>query len=402
MYSKKRLDLSGFKLRTLLSVTQAINNNASKEELLAFFPKLLGENLHIGKILLYTNNNGWHCEIAYNVNESQTGINIEEHLLSYTNICMTRKSNIEALKQFDLLIPVYHKQKALAYLLLGDLDEERIEVSPLIKHYTFIQTLANIIMVAIENKKLYKENLEQVAVNRELELASKVQKMLFPSVLPDTENFKCAVHYKPHQLIGGDYYDVILTDKDEYVFCIADVSGKGISASLIMSNFQAALRVLLPYIHSLPELLFALNKGVFENTKGEKFITLFIARYNTKSREMEYVNAGHIPPLFYANNKISFLEDGGIMLGAFYELPELKVGKVNVPVHSSLFCYTDGLLELENENGVQFGIENTCKSFAKNTDLLPDQIVDNIFADAENFRGNKSYNDDLTLFACRF
>ncbi len=402
MHSKKRLDLSGFKLRTLLSVTQAINNNASKEELLSFFPKLLGEVLHIGKILLYTNYNEWKCEIAHNVNEAETGINISEHLLPYTSISLLQKTTNGPLNKFDLLIPVYHKQRALAYLLLGDLDEERIEVSPLIKHYTFIQTLANIIIVAIENKILYKENLKQVAVNRELELASQVQKMLFPSALPNTQNFKCAVHYQPHQLIGGDYYDVISSNENEFVFCIADVSGKGISASLIMSNFQAALRVLIPYIHSLPELMHALNKGVFENTKGEKYITLFIARFNVLSREMEYINAGHIPPLFYAENKISFLEEGGIMLGAFNELPQLSLGKIHVPSNASLFCYTDGLLELENINGEQFGIENTCTSFAKNTDLEPQEIVENIFADAESFRGKKKYNDDLTLLACRF
>jgi sigma-B regulation protein RsbU (phosphoserine phosphatase) len=148
--------------------------------------------------------------------------------------------------------------------------------------------------------------------------------------------------------------------------------------------------------------MYALNKGVFENTNGEKYITLFIARFNVLSREMEYINAGHIPPLFYTENKISFLEEGGIMLGAFKELPELSLGKIYVPSNASLFCYTDGLLELENINGEQFGIENTCKSFAKNTDLEPQEIVENIFADAELYRGEKKYNDDLTLFACRF
>ncbi len=404
--AKHKLNLGGFKLRTLLTVTQAINNNAPREELIGFFPKFLGDTLGIGKILLYTRQEDkWIPEVIYNLNLNEVLIEPEKHLLPYDSIQLFRGDNTpEYFSKFDLLIPVLHKQKPLAFLLLGDLDEERIEVSPLIKHYTFIQILANIIMVAIENKKLYKASLAQATLNKEMELASAVQQMLFPASLPANDVLTCAVHYSPHRFIGGDYYDVIQESEKCYVFCVADVSGKGIAASLIMSNFQAALRALLPFVSSLGELVHALNKTVFSTTSGEKFVTLFLARYNAHNHSLEYINAGHIPPLYFTseNGKIEFLEDGCIMLGALPEIPELQIGRVQVTPGATLFAYTDGLLELENEADESYGMEKLCLAFAKYTDLPVTELVEQIFAEAELFRGVSSYNDDLTLFACRF
>ena len=108
-----------------------------------------------------------------------------------------------------------------------------------------------------------------------------------------------AAFYRPHFEVGGDYYDVVKMGKDQFGFCIADVSGKGISAALLMSNFQASLRALFTKEISLYQLIEKLNERVFDTAKGEKFITLFIARYNVVTRTLEYVNAGHNPPIFY-------------------------------------------------------------------------------------------------------
>jgi len=171
-------------------------------------------------------------------------------------------------------------------------------VSPVIKHLHFVQTLSNIIVVAIENIRLFNESLRQEALKKELELASKMQSMLIPrkETLPRNEKLHLTAFYHPHFDVGGDYYDCIILNKDEVGFCIADVSGKGISAALLMSNFQANLRALFTHEISLPALVERLNERVISSANGEKFITLFIAKFNYRTNDLVYINAGHNAP----------------------------------------------------------------------------------------------------------
>ena len=135
----------------------------------------------------------------------------------------------------------------------------------------FIQALSNIIIVAIENKKLANKQLAQEAFRKELEIASDVQQFLFPESLPNTDILKVEASYLPHDIVGGDYYDYIPINKNQFLICIADVSGKGIAAALMMSNFQASLRTLcFSQTPNLTDIIEALNFQVLENTKGEK------------------------------------------------------------------------------------------------------------------------------------
>jgi sigma-B regulation protein RsbU (phosphoserine phosphatase) len=129
-------------------------------------------------------------------------------------------------------------------------------VSPIIKHLNFIQTLTNIIIVAIENMRLFKESLRQESIKKELELASKMQNMLIPnpSILPRNEKIRMTAFYLPHMDVGGDYYDFIELGKHEFGFCISDVSGKGMSAAFLMSNFQAISGLFSPVILLLMHL----------------------------------------------------------------------------------------------------------------------------------------------------
>ena len=159
---KKRLQLGKLKLDTLLEVTKGINNNISKNALLDLYKTVLLDELKIGKILLFSfNNKAWKQELCLGSNDCK-GINVERDLLSIKEIKVLSNDKNAKLKPFDVIVPVFHKSEPLAYLLLGDFDGEKIEVSPIIKHLSFIQTLTNIIIVAVENKRLYKENLDQI------------------------------------------------------------------------------------------------------------------------------------------------------------------------------------------------------------------------------------------------
>lgn len=390
------------KLNLLLEVTKAINNNLSKEGLLKIFEDFLRSELNIGKLVLFSNEEKkWECILKYGVGSEYNEIDVNKYLLNISEITTIQFSSEVLRSSFEIVVPVFHKSTPLAYILLGDL-EEKMELSPAIKHLPFIQTLANIIFVAIENKKLAKDNLSQVAVQKELELASEMQSMLFPSSLPNNEQLDMAAVYLPHQQVGGDYYDFININNNEVAFCMGDVSGKGVAAALLMSNFQANLRVLLPLHSSLIDLVKVLNTKVMANAKGEKFITFFIAKYNIKTRTLKYVNAGHNPPLLLSDTNTMQLRMGCTGLGMLDEILSIKEGEVKINPNDLVVCYTDGVVELENEQSEEYGIKKLNDLLINFSSLGMKELNKRIVHELIEHKGERSYVDDIALFSCRF
>ncbi|HXC04522.1 MAG TPA: PP2C family protein-serine/threonine phosphatase [Bacteroidia bacterium] len=396
-----RPKIKDIKLNSILEVTKAINNNFSTEKLLEIFEEVLRSQLSIGKLILFSYDEGWKCLLKYGVEDELAAVDVQKEFGHIKEISTLDYTSSAAEHTFEIVVPVYHKASPLAYVLIGDLNEDKLEVSAAIKHLPFVQTLANIIMVAIENKKLAKENIRQAAMRKELELASEMQNMLFPSKLPNNGLLQIAAYYLPHQQVGGDYYDFIQLDENEVAFCMADVSGKGVPAALLMSNFQANLRILLNSITSLSDLVKELNTKVIQNAKGEKFITLFIARYNIVTRILTYINAGHNPPLLGTENSISMLKVGCTGLGMFDELTKVKEGVVSIDPGSVILCYTDGVVEIENDQSEEFGVHSLKETlrtrFADDMESLNNSII----ADVIKYKGLRPYVDDIALFSCR-
>ncbi len=389
------------KLNSLLEITKAINNNFSTEQLLEIFEEVLEKQLNIGKLVLFSNeNDSWKCILKYGVGEEYNDINVERDLLSIKEIGTINFSQKRLNKAFEIVIPVFHKSQPLAYVLIGDL-EDKVEVSPAIKHLPFVQTLTSIIVVAIENKKLARDTIRQAAMRKELELASEMQSMLFPSTLPKDKNIDTAAFYLPHQQVGGDYYDFMWLNENECAFCVADVSGKGVAAALLMSNFQANLRVLFHHTTTLTELVRELNSKVMANAKGEKFITLFIAKYNLITRTLTYVNAAHNPPLIASGNSISTLKIGCTGLGMFDEIDKIKEGIVNISPGTTIVCYTDGLTELENDKGEDFGIDSLKDLIKNNPKLNMMELNVRIMETVMNYKQSRPYIDDIALFSIK-
>lgn len=392
--------IKDIKLNSLLEITRAINHNFSTEQLLEIFEEVLETQLNIGKLVLFSYENGWKCILKYGVGEEYNDINVERDLLPIEEIGTINFSKKTLNKAFEIVIPVFHKSQPLAYVLIGDL-EDRVEVSPAIKHLPFVQTLTSIIVVAIENKKLAKDNIRQAAMRKELELASEMQSMLFPSVLPKDEKLDTAAFYLPHQQVGGDYYDFMWLNENECAFCVADVSGKGVAAALLMSNFQANLRILFNHTTSLTELVRELNGKVMANAKGEKFITLFIAKYNLVTHTLTYINAAHNPPLLATGNSISTLKIGCTGLGMFDEILKIKEGIVNITPGTTIVCYTDGLVELENDNGDDFGIDSLKEIIKNNPELNMMELNTAIMGTVMNYKQSRPYIDDIALFSVK-
>jgi sigma-B regulation protein RsbU (phosphoserine phosphatase) len=341
-------DLLQFKLNSILEVTKAINNNVSTSELVGLFKTILQNRLEVERCQVFIqNHNTWSSLLCYGMPHSHPEpLSFEPDLLSFTEITSLAYRTIALKTYFEVLIPVFHKTHAIAYVLLGDSDRERFELSPVIKHLPFIQTLANIISVAIENKRLFKDTLETAKYQQELNLARDVQNMLIPQHIFQKEGLEVAARYLPHDRIGGDYFDFIPLNAYEYIFCIADVSGKGIAAALLMSNIQATLHTLCQYTHNLKDIILELNKRVIQHTQNQKFVSFFIGKINMRSQQLTYINAGHNPPLLVYDQQFTLLEHGCTLLGITEHLMHrIEVKMIHYAGTFRLLCYTDGISE---------------------------------------------------------
>jgi len=403
--SFKRLKLYSFKLNALLEITQAINENLSGRELLKRYESILADDLNIGRIAIIKLNEKWETILTTGADkEDVSHIDVEKELLPIKEISFVTSSPHLSLKNFDIIIPVITQDTPLAFVLIGDIDEEAEGISPTIKHLHFIQTISNVIIVAIENIRLHKESLRQEAMRKELELASRIQRMLIPenSTLPQNKHIRFTAFYHPHFSVGGDYYDCISLNNNDFGFCIADVSGKGISAAILMSNFQANLRALFSDEITMDQLVTTLNNRVMASAKGEKFISLFIGKYIVNRKELQYINAGHNPPLLYeeGKKKLSMLMKGCVGMGMLDKIPAIEMGVVTMQEPTKMFCYTDGLVELLDESGIEFGTE---KIEGHITNIHPiHENINDIIESHNILAGNTAIFDDITILGIEF
>ena len=397
---KNRYEIKELELNSLLEVTQAINNNVPEEFLYKIYNFTLRSNLKIKKLALFVLDDIWNCKVNFGTRHSFLKSKLPDCFKDVKSICSLQDFEQTDFSEFDIVLPVAHKDKTLALVFLGDHHHDGHYEQDGLK---FIQALSNIIIVAIENKKLARKQLEQEAFRKELEIASDVQQFLFPEHLPDTDLLNVEASYLPHDLIGGDYYDYIPINKNQFLLCVADVSGKGIPAALMMSNFQASLRTLLRQTPNLRDIVEALNFQVLENAKGEKFITFFACIYDISLKTLVYVNSGHNPPILCGRNGIQLLEEGSTVLGAMHPLPFVNEGFITDLDKFRLFCYTDGLTETMNEEGVEFGVERLLAYFENPATRQKDMrtIHDDIIITLDNFKGRNGYHDDITMLSCR-
>ena len=398
---KAKFEIKELELNALLEITQAINNNLSEESLYKIYNFTLRSNLNIQKLALFVLDDDWNCKVSFGTKKHFNKANLLPAFKTIQDITHLKEFEACDFTVFDLIIPVAHKGNTLALVFVGGLEKDDYHDDDGIK---FIQALSNIIIVAIENKKLVRKQLQQESFRKELEIASDVQQFLFPDKLPNTDVLKIEASYLPHDMVGGDYYDYIPINKNQFLICVADVSGKGIPAALMMSNFQASLRTLLRQTPNLTDIVEALNFQVLENTKGEKFITFFAAIYDIRLKTMVYVNAGHNPPILIdKKNGIRLLEDGSTVLGAMHPLPFLNEGFLTNLDDFLLFCFTDGVTETVNESDQEFGSERLMEYFQNEETYTKDlkDIHQDIIVALDNFKGRNSYHDDITILSCR-
>ncbi len=251
---------------------------------------------------------------------------------------------------------------------------------------------------------LIEEQKRRQRLENELAIAQQVQSQLFPQELPRLPGLEVAAVCRAARVVSGDYYDFITVGPGRLGIAIADISGKGISAALLMASLQAALRsqVVLDGAMSdnTAELVLRLNRHLFLNTSAERYATFFYATYDIHTRRLRYTNAGHLPPFLIAGDEVRKLEEGGMVVGLFDDCT-YEQGEVRVEPGSLLVAYSDGLVEPENVYGEQFGMQQLGAEILRHRQVEPQQLAETLVRAAEDWAGTAEQADDMTVIVVR-
>ena len=266
----------------------------------------------------------------------------------------------------------------------------------------FLDAFSEHASLALENARLYQADLEHARVDKEIQIAAEMQQQLFPKEIIQIPSYELSATVQPCASIGGDSYDIIPLKDGKFAITIADVSGKGIPAALLVSTLHALLRVYLQYPIELVELVRRLHTLVYDNSPIERFITFFIMIFDPINHKFTYVNAGHNPPFLFRRNRniINELMASGLPLGMMEE-QQFEIRQIDLEHGDTLVLYTDGVTEAANRKLQQFGEEKLRKCVLKNLDMTADAIKECVVRDVRGFVGNFPMSDDLTLMVLK-
>ncbi len=251
---------------------------------------------------------------------------------------------------------------------------------------------------------LIEEQQQRQRLEYEISIAQEVQAQLFPQILPSVPGVEIEAICRAARVVSGDYYDFIQLSPTHVAFAVADISGKGISAALLMASLQAALRsqLLTPGSERLStaELVSRLNRHLVRNTADDRFATFFLAVYDCETRRLRYTNAGHLPALCISNRAAARLETGGMVLGVLEDYLYEEGSHVISP-GTLLIGYSDGLVEPENVYGEQFGIHRLEAAALRKQGAGAREVAESLMMAADEWSGTPEQADDMTIIVAR-
>ncbi|NOX16774.1 MAG: SpoIIE family protein phosphatase [Chlorobi bacterium] len=298
----------------------------------------------------------------------------------------------------ELILPMRIKNKTKGLILLG----ARGNKLPYLKSdIEFVSSLGSLAIISIENALLFEEALEKEKLEKELETARKIQKSLLPNKIPVYEEYKIAAVNNSAKQVGGDYYDILELDSDRTLIAIGDVSGKGVQAALLMANVQAFLKSIWKQNITLDKASNLINDLVSENTTDGSFITFFWGIINRKEMKLEYVNAGHNPPLLCRNGEIEHLKKGGMILGVMQTIIPYEAAEIKLQSGDVLVAFTDGITEAMNVNFEEYSDERLEKLALSNCDKTADDLLNVIMNDVMKHTVGAVQSDDITALVLK-
>ncbi len=252
---------------------------------------------------------------------------------------------------------------------------------------------------------LIEEQRQRQRLENELAIAREVQAQLFPRSIPSVPGMQLEAICRAARMVSGDYYDFIGVMPGQVVMVLSDISGKGISAALLMASLQAALRSQVQLdgrvFENTADLVSRLNRHLFLNTSDDRYATLFYGVYDDQSRMLHYTNAGHLPPLYVTRGSVRKLETGGTVIGLFDDCV-YEQGSLAIESGSFLVAYSDGLIEPENVYGEQFGIQRMTKVILENCQATPGVLATTLMSAVDEWAGAPEQADDMTLIIARW
>ena len=262
----------------------------------------------------------------------------------------------------------------------------------------FAFTLGRQAIAALENVRLHRIRVEKERQDRELQIAREIQQSLFPRGRPELPGFEVAAESRPCQQVGGDHYDFIPLDDGRLAIAIADVSGKGTPASILMASVHASLRALAGST-SAAALMARLNAFLLESTQPNRFVTLFYAELDPRSGRLTYINAGHVPPFRVAAGRCERLTSGGPVLGLL-EGPQFETGEVRLASGDAVAMVTDGATEAPSAADEEFGDERLAATLCEARGDAG-QILSALVGAVDAWTGPAGCADDLTVLVLK-
>jgi phosphoserine phosphatase RsbU/P len=252
---------------------------------------------------------------------------------------------------------------------------------------------------------LISEQRERQRLEHELAIAREVQAQLFPKEKPSVQGVEIEAVCRPARVVSGDYYDFLPLGPARLGIALADISGKGISAALIMASLQAALRSQAMFDGRGPggtaEIVSRLNHHLFSSTGPDRFATFFYGVYDAQARRLEYTNAGHLPPLCISGKHVRYLGTGGTVLGLFDDR-QYESQIVDIAPASLLIAYSDGLTEAENAEGEEFGEQRVLDVALRMGQAPAGAVLKNLLDVVDQWTGGAEHSDDITVIVARF
>lgn len=294
----------------------------------------------------------------------------------------------------EVVVPLVHHDRVMGVILLsGKVAGFRYNS----EDFTFLAFMANQIVVAMENAKLYHESLEKQRLEEELAVARQIQMGLLPRQLPNQANFEFAAFIEPSRQVGGDFYDFIPLANGRLGVVIADASGKGVPAALLIARMQAMLQSEVRFERSLGEMMSAINRFIVESTSQDRFATCFYVELDFAGGAFRYCNAGHnYPILAKRDGTIEYLSIGGLLLGAFADVA-YETGTGRMEPGDTLVLYTDGVTEAMDNEEIEYGEKRLAEDLLELRSFPAEVICSKTIKKVKQFAGGVGEVDDITL-----
>lgn len=403
--TNRKLDLKLQELNTLFDLSKEFNATVDRDQIIRIFKfALMGQMFIRSFFLVMKINEGFtlvtHAGLKHLPDDDTLAklFTIEDNRQIVTDEIIDRfpfleDSGMEAL----LRIKMQDEDAAVVGVGKRAANQKYTEYD-----FNFLNSLSNLALMSIQKTYLLEQQIEKERMEEEIRLARDIQIKLFPDTIPEIPNIDISAINIPSREVGGDYYDFLLDKSGKLHATIADVTGKGIPASLLMANMQSMMHMITPLNINLPDAVAQINNIMYQNTPSDKFVTFFWGAFDPEDRSLCYINAGHNPPVLIRgkNKQTELLTTGGMLLGIMQTISPYEQGRVTIEPDDVLVMFTDGVTEAMSPKDEEYGEERLEKVIADNINLNASGIQNAIIDDVSDFTDGK-YSDDLTMIVMK-